>query len=151
MIAELRDWLAREQGVRLLETLGFENAYALAMRRERAIELGIRTIADLASRAAALTIGADLEFFARPEWTALRNAYGLEFAARREFTPTFMYRAVANGDAAVAVLCASLRPQRCRHASSPGQLTNDTGRVPTRLGGAREPDTSERDDELDAH
>jgi osmoprotectant transport system permease protein len=98
MIAELRDWLAREQGVRLLGTLGFENAYALAMRRERARELGIRTIADLASRSAELAIGADLEFFVRPEWRALREAYGLEFAGRREFTPTFMYQAVADGE-----------------------------------------------------
>jgi osmoprotectant transport system permease protein len=98
MLTELGDWLVREHGVRLLGTLGFENAYALAMRRERALELGIRTIADLASRSRELAIGADLEFFVRPEWPALRDAYGLEFAERREFTPTFMYQAVADGE-----------------------------------------------------
>jgi osmoprotectant transport system permease protein len=97
LIDEMRGWLAREYGVRLLGRLGFENAYALAMRRDRALELGIRTIADLARRSRELVVGADLEFFARPEWTALRDTYGLEFRERREFTPTFMYEAVADG------------------------------------------------------
>jgi osmoprotectant transport system permease protein len=97
LISELRARLAERNGVRLLGTLGFENAYALAMRADRARELGVRTIADLATRARSLTIGSDLEFFARPEWPALRDAYGLEFASRREFSPTFMYQAVADG------------------------------------------------------
>jgi osmoprotectant transport system permease protein len=98
LVGQLRESLAREHGVRLLGTLGFENAYALAMRRERARELGVRTIADLSARARDLAIGADLEFFSRPEWPALRDSYGLEFAQRREFTPTFMYEAVASGE-----------------------------------------------------
>jgi osmoprotectant transport system permease protein len=98
MLAELRAVLADEHGVVLLGALGFENAYGLAMRRDRAERLGIATIADLAAYARELVIGGDLEFFSRPEWQALRSAYGLEFASRREFAPTFMYRAVTGGD-----------------------------------------------------
>ena len=94
----MRDWLAREHGIALLGALGFENAYALAMRRDRAAELGVRTIADLAARSRALSIGGDLEFFSRPEWPAVRDAYGLDFAGRREFQSTFMYQALASGD-----------------------------------------------------
>jgi osmoprotectant transport system permease protein len=82
----------------MLGPLGFENAYALAMRRDRAERLGVATIADLAARARELRIGGDYEFFARPEWQALRGVYGLEFASRREFESTFMYPAVVNGD-----------------------------------------------------
>jgi osmoprotectant transport system permease protein len=82
----------------LLGPLGFENAYALAMRRERAAALGISTIADLARHAGELTFGTDLEFLSRPEWTTLRDAYGLNFKAQRSYTPTFMYRAVDSGD-----------------------------------------------------
>ncbi len=108
LIEELRARLAERHGVRLLGTLGFENAYALAMRAERARELGIRTIADLAAHARPqLTIGADLEFFARREWPALRDAYGLEFASRREFAPTFMYQAVADGEVDVVTAFSS--------------------------------------------
>src|SRR6266851_5922101 len=98
MLRELTTALAERFGVVLLGPLGFENAYALAMRRERAAALGIRTIADLARHAGELTFGTDLEFLSRPEWTTLRDAYGLNFRAQRSYTPTFMYRAVDSGD-----------------------------------------------------
>ena len=51
ILDEMRSWLAREHGIALLGSLGFENAYALAMRRDRAGSLGIRSIADLAAHA----------------------------------------------------------------------------------------------------
>ncbi len=92
---QLSESLKRRYGVTLLGPLGFENAYALAMRREQAQALGIRTIADLARHAPGLTIGGDFEFFARPEWVALRDRYGLAFREQRQFQSTFMYRAVA--------------------------------------------------------
>jgi osmoprotectant transport system permease protein len=98
MLSELTTALAERFGVVLLGPLGFENAYALAMRRERAAALGIRTIADLARHAGELTFGTDLEFLSRPEWATLRDAYGLNFRAQRSYTPTFMYRAVDSGD-----------------------------------------------------
>jgi len=98
VLAELRDTLERDYGIALIGSLGFENAYALAMRRDRAAELGIETIEDLAARAPALSIGGDLEFFDRPEWAALSSAYGLQFRSRRQFQPTFMYKAVADGE-----------------------------------------------------
>jgi osmoprotectant transport system permease protein len=98
LLAEMSRWLAAQRGVVMLGSLGFENAYALAMRRDRAQALGIRTIEDLARRAPELTIGGDLEFFVRPEWNALRDGYGLQFAERRQFQPTFMYQAVASGE-----------------------------------------------------
>jgi osmoprotectant transport system permease protein len=98
LLAEMRTWLAAEHGIGLLGALGFENAYVLAMRRDRAAELGVRSIRDLARVAAGLAIGSDLEFFARSEWPALRDRYGLSFRTRRELAPTFMYRALAAGD-----------------------------------------------------
>ena len=98
LLQEMQLWLRREHGVELLGPLGFENAYALAMRRDHAEELGVRTIADLTPYAPQLRIGGDFEFFARPEWTAMRTDYGLAFAGQRQFQSTFMYRAVASGD-----------------------------------------------------
>ena len=98
MLADIGAWLEQTYGVVMLGPLGFENAYALAMRRGRAEELGIATIGDLAAHAGSLEIGGDYEFFARPEWEAVRDAYGLRFASRREFESTFMYQAVASGE-----------------------------------------------------
>ncbi|KRR02713.1 ABC transporter permease [Bradyrhizobium jicamae] len=97
LLAELKAMLAREN-ITLLGELGFENAYALVMPRKRAEQLGIRTIADLASRSANMTIAGDYEFFSRPEWTALRKAYGLSFRGQRQMQPDFMYAAVASGE-----------------------------------------------------
>ncbi|WP_091740389.1 glycine betaine ABC transporter substrate-binding protein [Phenylobacterium immobile] len=93
--------LAQRDGVLVLGSLGFENAYALVMRGDRAQSLGITSIADLARRAPQLTFGADLEFLSRPEWKGIQSAYGLNFKTERSFQPTFMYRALGGGDADV--------------------------------------------------
>jgi len=107
MRAELTRQLARRDGVRLLGPLGFENAYALAMRRERAKALGIGTIADLARAAPRLGLASDIEFLSRPEWRAVASAYGLHFASQRSYNPTFMYRAIADGSADVVAAFSS--------------------------------------------
>ena len=98
---EIVAWERATSGARVLGRLGFENAYSLAMRSDRARELGVRSIADLARVAPRLTIGADPEFFRRPEWFAVRDTYGLRFGEQRTFTPTFMYNALASGEADV--------------------------------------------------
>src|SRR5262249_59917378 len=98
VLADVKTWLADHGGVAMLGALGFENAYALAMTRSHAEKLGVRSIADLASRAGTLTIAGDYEFFARPEWAAIRRAYGLSFARERQMQPEFMYPAVAAGE-----------------------------------------------------
>jgi osmoprotectant transport system permease protein len=97
LLRELQAMLAK-QNVTLLGELGFENAYALVMPRRRAEQLGIRSIADLASHAATLSIAGDYEFFSRPEWAGLKQAYGLSFRSQRQMQPDFMYAAVASGE-----------------------------------------------------
>ncbi|MCP3476323.1 ABC transporter permease/substrate-binding protein [Bradyrhizobium sp. CCGUVB1N3] len=97
LIDELKTALAK-QNITLLGELGFENAYALVMPRKRAEALGIHSVADLAAHTADLSIAADYEFFSRPEWAALRDAYGLTFRAQRQMQPDFMYAAVASGE-----------------------------------------------------
>jgi len=97
LLSELKAILAK-QDITLFGELGFENAYALVMPKKRAEALGIRSIADLASRAPTLSIAGDYEFFSRPEWAALQKAYGLTFRAQRIMQPDFMYAAVASGE-----------------------------------------------------
>jgi osmoprotectant transport system permease protein len=97
MRAILARELQRRDGVRLLGALGFENAYALAMRRDRAAQLHLRTLDDLTRVAPRLRLGSDIEFLNRPEWRSVAAAYGLRFAETHSYNPTFMYRAVADG------------------------------------------------------
>ena len=98
LLRELGLELKRRDGVTVFGPLGFENAYALTMTSARARSLGVRSLADLASRAPGLKIGGDIEFFDRPEWARVERAYGLSFRSRRTYQPTFMYRALESGD-----------------------------------------------------
>ena len=93
--------LKRRDGVEVLGSLGFENAYVLAMRRERAAALNIKGIDDLSAHASSLKLGSDLEFLSRPEWKAIKTAYDLTFSKMTSYQPTFMYRAMESGEADV--------------------------------------------------
>lgn len=97
MLDGLARWMAAGPKTALLGPLGFENAYALAMR----VGSGIGTLDALAGAAPKLTLGADLEFLDRPEWKAVQGAYGLRFRDTRAYNPTFMYRALVSGQADV--------------------------------------------------
>ena len=101
MVAGVAVWTKAQRGVTTLGPLGFENAYALAMRGQTARANGITSIDDLRAAAGSLTLGADLEFLDRPEWATIRNVYSLKFARQRTFNPTFMYDALKSGDADV--------------------------------------------------
>jgi len=101
VLAELTQELKRRDGVVVLGSLGFENAYAFAMRADRAGALGITSLADLARQAPRLALGSDIEFLSRPEWKAVDTAYDFNFRSERSFQPTFMYRALSGGEADV--------------------------------------------------
>ena len=91
LLGELKTILAK-QDITLFGELGFENAYALVMPKKRAEALGIRSIADLVAHAATMSIAGDYEFFSRPEWAALQNAYGLSFRTQRTCSRTSCMR-----------------------------------------------------------
>ncbi|MEM7688660.1 MAG: ABC transporter permease/substrate-binding protein [Pseudomonadota bacterium] len=94
MFETIVEWERENTGMRVLGRLGFENAYAFAMRRDRASELGVTTLEDLVPVAPRLVVGGDPEFFERPEWIAVRDAYGMSFGETRNFSPTFMFNAL---------------------------------------------------------
>lgn len=97
VLAEIKRWLLAEHQIVSLGSLGFENAYAFAMSRDRAEELGIKTLEELAARSSSLSVGGDYEFFSRPEWTAVRDTYQMAFAEERSFDSSLMYTAVSEG------------------------------------------------------
>ena len=93
----VRERLPSEYGIHVLAALGFENTYALAMRREQARALGIRRISDLRAHADTMAIASDYEFFQRAEWAALEAEYGLTFEAQRGMDASLMYEAARSG------------------------------------------------------
>jgi osmoprotectant transport system permease protein len=97
MLAEIERWAINGPGVGVVGALGFENAYAIAVRAADADRLALKTLDDLAAASPGLTLGSDLEFLERPEWAAVKAAYPMRFAETRAFSPTFMYRAIDSG------------------------------------------------------
>ncbi len=96
-LEETSRFLRDRYGVVCLGTLGFENSYALTMRRDKAERYGIRTVADLAAHAPGWVIAGDLQFFGRHEWARVRERYGLTFRETRSMDPSLMYEAVSRG------------------------------------------------------
>jgi osmoprotectant transport system permease protein len=94
---EVRRWLAERAGVVLAASLGFENAYCFAVRRDTAARLGLRRVGDLARHAGGMSLASDYEFFEREEWRAVQSAYGLAFRERRTMDPSLLYQAIAAG------------------------------------------------------
>jgi osmoprotectant transport system permease protein len=86
-------------GIRWLPPLGFENTYAIAVRRQTADSLGLRTLSDLARLGGRLRAGFTPDFTGRPDGLpGLRRAYGFRPAAVRSLLPAVKYRALAAGE-----------------------------------------------------
>lgn len=98
MAQELRD----THGIEVLASLGFQNAYALAMREADMRAGGLTTLEDLARSARSLRLGVDYELLHRGEWAELVRSYGLSFAETRTMDPALLYEALAAGEVDVA-------------------------------------------------
>ena len=84
-------------GVGMTEPLGFNNTYALVMRRSEAQRLGVRTISDL-QKYPDLKIGLTHEFLDRQDgWQPLRERYALPQQNVIGIDHALGYSALANG------------------------------------------------------
>ncbi len=77
--------------------LGFNNTFAMVMRRKHAESIGVRTLSDLRPHAGALRTGFGYEFLEREDgYRGLTQAYGLDFGARpKEMTLQLIYQALS--------------------------------------------------------
>ena len=84
-------------GVIVSEPLGFDNTYALAVRRDQATRLGLRTIGDLA-RHPELRGAFDSGFLERADgWPGLARHYGVRLADVRVMEHSLTYPALVAG------------------------------------------------------
>jgi osmoprotectant transport system permease protein len=89
--------LLRQRGVGMTGELGFNNTYALVMRRDRAAKLGIGKISDLRNHPD-LSPGLTHEFLDRQDgWAPLSARYGLQMRNVRGIDHALGYAALANG------------------------------------------------------
>jgi osmoprotectant transport system permease protein len=84
-------------GISMSRPLGFNNTYALGMRRDRAGELGIRSISNLIGHPE-LVFGFSNEFVDREDgWPGLQRKYGLRHDDVRGLDHDLAYRGVSDG------------------------------------------------------
>jgi len=97
--AIVRDAYAK-RGLRWSAPLGFNNTFAMIVRRADARRDNLRTISDLARVADRIRPGFGYEFTERPDgWSGLQQAYGLRVpTAPRTMDLGLTYKALASGE-----------------------------------------------------
>ena len=97
--ARVAEQFPRRFGVRWLPPLGFENTYAIAVRRATADSLGLHTLSDLARVGKQMRAGLTPDFIGRADGLpGLSRAYGMQFRDVKALLPAVKYRALDGGD-----------------------------------------------------
>jgi len=99
-----------EHGMRLLEKLGFDNTYAVAVPQAVAEQYGLETISDLIPVANQLTFGAEQGFFTREgsmKYYPFVEFYGLDFRDHISVDLGLKYTAIESGNFDVTVVYAT--------------------------------------------
>ncbi len=92
-----REFLSRF-GVRWLPPLGFENTYAIAVRRETAARFRLESLSDLARKSAGLRAGLTADFIGREDGLpGIQKVYGINFRDVRPLSQAVKYEALASG------------------------------------------------------
>jgi osmoprotectant transport system substrate-binding protein len=105
--------LDAEKDIVWLEPSDANNTYALAMRKERAEELGISTLSQLAERINTendITLASNAEWYARPDGLRpLQEHYGFQLARSdvSRMDSGLVYDALRNGDVEVGLVFAT--------------------------------------------
>ncbi len=82
-----------------LAPFGFNNGYAMAMDREKAEALGVRTLSDLKAHEEEIRVGVSHEFLDRLDgYPGLAEAYDLDIPDIRGIEHGLAYQAIDNGD-----------------------------------------------------
>jgi osmoprotectant transport system permease protein len=86
-----------KRGVRMSQSLGFSNSYAIGMNKRTAEEKGIATISDLKNHPE-LNFGVSTAFQERGDgWNGLRRRYDLPFDAPKGLDHALVYEALRGG------------------------------------------------------
>src|SRR5262249_46073673 len=85
-------------GVRWLAPLGFENGYAIAVRRATADSLHLSSLSDLARESGTLRAGLTPDFIGRADGLpGIQREYGLHFRDVNALVPAVKYQGLAAG------------------------------------------------------
>lgn len=93
----VKEAYAEDFGIRWTGLYGFNNTYALAMKRSVAEEMGIETYSDLAAEGKDLVFGAEYDFYEREDgYPGLEGVYGFSFKDTVEMDIGLKYEAIGS-------------------------------------------------------
>lgn len=93
-----------EKQIEWLKPLGFNNTFAITMKKSKAEELGIKTLSDLAEHAPKLVLASTQEFLERDDgYDSMQEFYGIKFKEAKGMDPGLCYAAVRDDKADVNV------------------------------------------------
>ena len=91
--------MSRDHGITMFEPVGLNNTYDVALRADRARELGVTKISDLSEIAGDLNFGCGHSFYSRVHdgYTGMVEAYGLNFKDTKLMDTTLLYESAGTG------------------------------------------------------
>lgn len=96
--AKTKNGMEEKYGITLLDPLGFNNTYTIAMKKETAEKYGLNTISDLTKVSEQLTFSPTMEFENRDDGLiGLNKTYGLKFKDVKAMDGGLRYSALEKG------------------------------------------------------
>jgi len=92
---EVKKEYSTKYAIKWLGLYGFNDTYALAIKKSVADKLNINTYSDLASKSDSLKFGAEPDFYEREDgYKGLQKEYGFKFKEKREMDIGLKYEAI---------------------------------------------------------
>lgn len=96
---EVKKKYLEEYNIKWLDLYGFNNTYALAIKKSLADELDINSYSELAEKGNNLVFGAEYDFFEREDgFPGLEKIYGLKFTDTKELDIGLKYEAIGSDE-----------------------------------------------------
>lgn len=94
---EMKKYYNDELNISVLEPLGFNNTYAMAVRKDTAEKYNLKTCSDLAKVSNELILGSTFEFAEREDgYLGLQKTYNMSFKDSKSVDGALRYQALAN-------------------------------------------------------
>ena len=95
----IKENMNKEHGLTVMEPLGFNNTYNIAISKELADKYKINTISDLANYSNDFVLSPTIEFQNRQDGlVGLKNYYGMDFKNVKSLDGSLRYSALSNGE-----------------------------------------------------
>lgn len=99
---EMKKYYNDELNISVLEPLGFNNTYAMAVRKDTADKYNLKTCSDLAAVSNKLILGSTFEFAEREDgYIGLQKTYNMNFKDSKCVDGALRYQALANNNSDV--------------------------------------------------